>query len=1588
MKLTTWRSQLPVILTLILASAALLLSIGPARAEQGEPSRPDRSSGVLLTSDGAISTAQPQIPPENDLKISPESTYAGPRLVGPEDPIKVIVELEDEPAVEVFAREQERGTFFNGSALPQTVAATQAQMARIVRAQDILSEALTGPRFQARVLSRVDRVFNGMTVLVKAGMLEEIENLPGVKAVHEVRQLYKMLDKSVSFVRVPTVWAGSFTGLGIDIAVLDDGIDYTHSNFGGTGNYSSNNRTIIEAGSFPTAKIVGGYDFAGDSYDGSTTSTPAPDPDPLPCNDHGTEVAGGIGGFGVNGNGTTYTGAYNLNTPFAAFKIGPGVAPKSNLHALKIFGCRGTTSSDLAVLAMNRLVDPNGDGNFSDRADIANLSFGAPFLPAKSPELKAIENITRAGVIAVVPAGNNGDTYYSINSLGQSSNVISVAGTASNGVAFQRVQINSPLVIAGIYPGAFSDFGPALRGSTLTGNVVLALPNEGCTPLTNSAQMAGRIAVIPRGTCTFTTKVRNAQRAGAVAVIITNNTSPLQFFMGDDGTGDDITIPSYLLDQNISAPIVRELSSGVDVNVRIDPSSLDQLPGLADTLLPSSSRGGAIWRVSKPDLAAPGFNILSSYYGANNQAGFHNGTSLSAAHVSGTLALQLEKYPAGMPWDVQSNLVNTASNIYFGQNNGLPLRSPGDGGGGRLDVERSATVGALLNYKIDEKFYRTLGDFVLPAKDEIQPHKINIKNTTDTARSFDITYQPITNLAGLDLSIPAGSNVSVPARSSVDVTVNATYSPSLMKNTSDSTISATTNNNPRHRENEEAGYIVATPAGGGTPIRSPLMIVTRPGAEMKATPDSLNLMGETGSFNLSLTGQQVRTGDNFPTDYVSLVSPFLLHEISPKKRHHYGDGGDSYNMDGYLDLKYIGVRTYFPTSAGLPNAHILFGIATYGAWRTPNQVTFNVLIDTNRDGVAEFILFNTSLLNAQGAPSDVFVTRLLTVATGAVATQFFINSFPASQFHIPVFNTNVMFLPVLAGALGLNDANAAFDYQVKASFGARTYDQSTWRPYNAAQPGFNFGNNTIFFDLNNGTIPVSFVLAALLANRGEGILLLHHHNTKSLREQVLPANLGFEGDLDGDGRVTTADFQLFILLFNGSRGFIPLLGSQFQRTDSAPRTVFGNGQLTIADWVQVGRYLALLDILTRAGGPVTKSYPRAIEQITAEPQVTNGSSQTRTLRAVNTSFTQGQSNTLEIEINALGGENGFGFSLDFDPAILSFVSAELGADAMGATLAVDATDANEGDLGLSFVLPPGQSLAAGTRKIARMRFNLVAGTTAPSTQISFDDDPITREVANLNAEAVTTSYTNAQINLIRIAAHVSAASFTGTSVASESIVAAFGAALATRTEVASTVPLPTVLAGTTVRVRDSAGVERLASLFFVSAGQINYAIPMGAALGMSTITITSGDGAVSTATVTIERVAPGLFAANSTGQGVAAAQVVRVKADGTQITEQVAVFDSASGQFIAAPIDFGPPGEELFLVLFGTGIRGRSNLVGVQLTVGGTSLEALFAGDQGSFIGLDQINARLLRSLAGRGQVNVVLLVDGKPANTLQLRIR
>ncbi|MCS6826915.1 MAG: S8 family serine peptidase, partial [Caldilinea sp.] len=258
-----------------------------------------------------------------------------PLAVDPRSLRAYMIELEAPPAIIHYSDRLQQ----EGVSAAAAMAATQAHMAALDQVQRSLLPIVEASG--AQTLYRLQRVYNGVALLATAEQAVQFERLPGVRAVHPIVGKQPALTSSVPFLGAPALWQGFESsvparGEGVRIAVIDTGVDYLHVDFGGPGgDYARNDPTVVgDVPGFPGAKVVGGYDFAGDAYNADPRASsynpiPAPDPDPMDCYGHGTHVAGIAAGFGVTQGGQTYTGPWDSSTDFAGLRIGPGVAPQA-----------------------------------------------------------------------------------------------------------------------------------------------------------------------------------------------------------------------------------------------------------------------------------------------------------------------------------------------------------------------------------------------------------------------------------------------------------------------------------------------------------------------------------------------------------------------------------------------------------------------------------------------------------------------------------------------------------------------------------------------------------------------------------------------------------------------------------------------------------------------------------------------------------------------------------------------------------------------------------------------------------------------------------------------------------------------------------------------------------------------------------------------------------------------------------------------------------------------------------------------------------------------------------------------------------
>jgi subtilisin family serine protease len=1036
----------------------------------------------------AVQAAGPQ------RAVSAPAVRAEGFLVRPDGRVAAMVELADPPVAEVYAARMQAATLSLGGR-ESAVAAAQVQLARLERAQEALVGMLTAPEIGATVIYRAQRAYNGVAVEVDAARLEQLRALPGVKAVHPLVPKRPINSTSVPFIGAPQVWNPSglaVTGTGIKVGVIDTGIDYLHKDFGGSGQYRSDN-TYVDPNWPRNAKVVGGYDFAGDSYDASGASgstTPTPDPDPQDCNGHGTHVAGTLAGYGETMDNQTFAGPYGPSTPFSALKIGPGVAPGAQLYSLRVFGCNG--SSNLVIPALEWAMDPNKDGSFADHLDVVNMSLGSDYGTADDPDVVASNNAALAGVVVVAAAGNAGDGYFITGSPATADRAISAASSGDPGATAYNVHVNSPSAISGDADAVPAAFGPQLSDAGITSDLVLATPNDGCTAFTNASAVKGKIALVIRGgskpdgtSCTFVSKVSNAQTAGATAVVVTNNRDGNALVtMADDASGTVITIPSGFISQN-DGDVIRGQLPSPGVNVTFSKESL------ADAISDFSSRGPRAGDLAlKPDIADPGSSIVSAQAESGTEASVKSGTSMATPHIAGTMALLKQLRPTWTVAELKALVMNTGNHTVFSNPNMMPPPvGPERVGAGRVDAAAAGAAPAIaFNAANPGLVSVSLGALEVTGVTTYSAD-IQVVNKSATPLSYALAYNEVVGIPGVTVSFPQGASVSVPAGGSVAFPVQLTADASQMRNTHDASFATTASGNPRQWLSEEAGYVTLTPDSGPV-LRVPLYAAMRAVSAMGTRESGLPLSGSQATFDLHLVGQGISTGTSYPTDVVSLVSALELQEIS---------------SDPSAQVRYLGVTSDYAAQKakgkGIADTTIFIGLAAASDWSTPLDGPVDIVFNVTPGGFDDYELTVDEVTTGD----DAFIAKLCRVGT-TTCQALGINGPGSNERDTAVYDTNVVVLPVKAAGLGLSSSSGTFRYSLKQASGRK------WHTFDPSHPGLTFSGTDylgtpavqpLYNDLDGQTITVSYSQADYQTDAAKGVLLLHHHNAKGSRAQVL-----------------------------------------------------------------------------------------------------------------------------------------------------------------------------------------------------------------------------------------------------------------------------------------------------------------------------------------------------------------------------------------------------------------------------------------------------------------------------------------------------
>jgi len=952
-----------------------------------------------------------------------------------------------------------------------------------------------------QILASYQAAYNGFKVEIDASQAASLASLPGVVAVHPLELAKPSNIHGVPLIGGPQVWDGlnGFHGEGIKIADLDTGIDYTHADFGGPGTPLAYQQALSMDTADPTStavcmtaaltpcfgpnapKVKGGTDLVGDSYNADPSSpsyqpTPQPDPNPLDCNSHGTHTAGTLAGFGVLGTGQTYAGPYNASTVSSNnWLVGPGVAPKADLYAVRIFGCQGST---------NEVID-GIEWAVDNHMDVINMSLGSPFGSADSPDAVAAENAAHDGIIVVAASGNEGGNAYITSDPASGDDVIAAA-------ASDPTQ-SFPAAVMSLTPGgtmtAINANGWTPLPSTAmhirviytdTSHKTISL---GCSPAADTAEgpiAANTIIVVARGTCGRVSKAIYGQEAGAAGVIMVNSSAGYPPFEGpitvnpDDGSHYTVTIPFLGVPggPNPTASANGQALIAADTgSVSLSGTALAN-PGF-ESLASFSSWGPRTGdSFLKPNVTAPGVSIFSAGMGTGVGALNDSGTSMATPMTAGEAALVKQAHPTWRKvkyWDAA--IENTADPSMV---QGYTAAGAGSGFIQALPAVQTQVVAlgdhdmGVLNYGFNE-LSRDFNDIDV----------VHLTNFGNSWATFSIADS-------LDAGAPHSvsifpSTVTVPPRGQRDVAVRLTVPAATAGGASQPGFTPF---------NDLSGDLVFTPSSGsnnGVTLRVPYYMVPQAVSNIDTKVDDrkINKTNTATALTTNFRGAATGTAD--------------WYDWGIKDRRDHGLGSN--------DLEAAGVSS-FPGVGDQNEGVLQFAISTNHRWSNATQDVFDVLIDANNDGTPDYDIEAVDFGAIQGLDFDgIDVVVVFDLHNGAGTPDYWADA--------PT-DSNTIVMPVDESLLCDSPAycvspTSHFTYSVVAtSLTDNTQDTSDMSAtFSPGSPAVSNGMYDVIPPNGSATETLTVNPAAQLATPSLGWMVVSHENKSREEAQLIPLSSSY-----------------------------------------------------------------------------------------------------------------------------------------------------------------------------------------------------------------------------------------------------------------------------------------------------------------------------------------------------------------------------------------------------------------------------------------------------------------------------------------------
>ncbi len=614
----------------------------------------------------------------------------------------------------------------------------------------------------AEVVREFSVVFNGFALKLNGQSPNTLTRGPGVAAVTASFLVKPAMNVSPGLINAPALWAAAGVGgqanagNGIKVGIIDTGIDLRNPFLSDSGypTYSPQINAcapLVKPGGANTSnKVIACRVFFSGVAPGATSSFP------LLAFDHGTHVSGTVAGK----DGTTATVSGVTITGLS------GIAPRAWLGDYNVFPGFGAGYVAFGGSAFSHDIIAALEAAVSDGMDVVNMSLGGGVQGPHDTLADATNATVDAGVIAAVAAGNSGPGDATVESPGNAEKALTAGASTNPHFVGQPVSTS-----AGTFGGAVGDFA-SFPTTTATYNYWANLTGDTSGRACSAASgtpFSGLIAVIRRGTCTFSTKIRNAQNAGAIGVVIVNNVAGDPSAMGQDGTANQPTIPAVMVEKTGGGSIVAAAPGSMTITATFQQF----LTANADIIAGFSSRGPtAFTYLIKPDATAPGVNVLSSIF--DQDFAFFQGTSMATPHLAGSAAVLLQYFKAqfgstpGLPYPdiVKSAIVNNAKRPVYDHVNGTSPTTVLTRGGGRVDLAAAKDApGAFAPVSVSFGLQKGMA----PVNES---RTVTVFNTsTSSSRTYSVSV--ISPAPGVSITVSTGS-LTVSANGTATFTANLT----------------------------------------------------------------------------------------------------------------------------------------------------------------------------------------------------------------------------------------------------------------------------------------------------------------------------------------------------------------------------------------------------------------------------------------------------------------------------------------------------------------------------------------------------------------------------------------------------------------------------------------------------------------------------------------------------------------------------------------------------------------------------------------------------------------------------------------------